>query len=72
MSQKNHLLNLTTKQKQNSVNTSRKQQKKQLLIIYSSPAAWWDQRDHDVDIYLNNICKNNKQLQLKYTYKFKL
>ncbi len=57
-----------TKQQVTSPNNKSNHKKKNYLINYSCPSAWWEQWDHDVDIYLNNLCKNNKQFQVKYTY----
>ncbi len=52
-SQKSHLLNLTTKAK-----TSRKQQTTNYLFIHAQVRDG-NNDDHDVDIFLNHICKNN-------------
>ncbi len=65
MSQNSKLLNLTTKATIKQSKYISKTAKKNYLINYSCPSAWWEQRDHEVDIYLNNLCKNNKQFKLK-------
>ncbi len=72
MSQNSKLFNLTTKATTKQCKYISKTAKTNYLINYSCPSAWWEQRDHDVDIYLNNIDKNNKLFQVKYTYEFKL
>ncbi len=71
MSQKSQLLNLTKKAKTKQRKYISKTANTNYLMNYSCPSAWWEQHDHDVDIYLNNICKK-KKLQVKYTYKFEL
>ncbi len=73
MSQNSKLLNLTTKATIKQCKyISKIATTKKIFINYSCPSAWWEQRDHDFDIYLNNLYKNNKQFQVKYKYKLKL
>ncbi len=69
MSQKSHLLNLTTKAKKKQCKYISQKNTTYYLFM---PKCMMGKRDHDVDIYLNNICKKKKKIQVKYTYMFKL
>ncbi len=71
MSQNGKLLNLTTKATTEQCKYILKTAKNNILFIINAQVHDGN-RDHDVDVYLNNLCKNNKQFQVKYTYKFKL
>ncbi len=65
MSQNSKLFNLTTKANIKQCKYISKTAKKKKTYYLFIP-------EHDIDIYSNNICKNKKLFQVKYSYKFKL